>query len=163
MIYFLHGKNKTPNDKKLQALKKVAEQKGFECKMFDDSDTKESSVRAKRTLKRLKDEKDIIIVGSSMGGYCGVYLSSYVEVRGMFLLAPALYLSHYEKIENPIKCKHICIVHGSKDEVVPPKNSIQFAKENKSPLYMVDDTHSLNNSQESLNSIFSDFLDSLTY
>ena len=44
-----------------------------------------------------------VLVGSSMGGFVALATASRVEVRGLFLLAPALYLPGYqEHLPDPL-------------------------------------------------------------
>lgn len=162
MIYFLHGKNKTPDDKKLVILARLAKQEGYNIKFIDDTDTKNPNTRAKRLLQNIKNQSDdLILVGGSMGGYASVWASSFVHVKGLFLLAPALYLAGYDEFKLPLKCKNITTIYGLDDKVVPRENIIKFSKQTNSPLHIISDTHSLNSSDETLLSLFEIFLSNL--
>lgn len=161
-IYFLHGKNKTPDDKKLVDLSSVAIKKGFEVEFIDNTDTKNPNIRAKTLVKKLKSSsKDSILVGGSMGGYASVWASSCLHVKGIFLLAPALYLDGYNEFKLPLKCKNIMTIHGLDDKIVPLENSINFAKQTNSSLHAINDDHSLNNSSQTIMTIFETFLENL--
>lgn len=160
-IYFLHEKNKTPTDKKLVHLASLAKTKKHTITMINDTDTKNPNIRAKRFATTLMGKKDIVLVGGSMGGYSSVWASGIVDVKGMFLLAPALYLEGYETFSLPLKCTNITIVHGHYDKVVPLENSILFAKKHNALLHIISDDHALNSELETLEVLFETFLQSL--
>lgn len=160
-IYFLHGKNKTPQDLKLVSLANIAHSFGYQVLMIDDTDTKNPNIRAKRLLDRLKSKEEVLLVGGSMGGYASVFASSFLHVKGMFLLAPALYLDGYDEFDLPLQCQNITIVHGMDDEVVPVENSIQFAKKTGAILHIISDGHALNGDLVTLEVLFDQFLNGL--
>lgn len=160
-IYFLHGKNKTPQDAKLVHLANTAKRMGCEVCMIDDTDTKNPNTRARRLFKRLEKEKESILVGGSMGGYASVWVSSFLPVKGMFLLAPALYLDGYDGFHLPLKCENITVIHGWDDAIVPLDNSIKFAKNTNASLHIISDDHGLNNHLETLEVLFEAFLKNL--
>lgn len=161
-IYFLHGKNKTINDEKLVLLGDVALASGYEVEFIDDTDTKDPNIRALRLLKKLeKLNEEVILVGGSMGGYASVWASSFLHVKGLFLLAPALYLDGYKEFLLPLKCENIVTIHGHEDTTVLVENSIEFAKKTKSILHVISDDHSLNNSNHTLKTLFEVFLENL--
>jgi fermentation-respiration switch protein FrsA (DUF1100 family) len=84
--------------------------------------------------------------------------SSLLQARGMFLLAPALYMPGYDKFSpRPAHCP-TTIVHGWRDEVVPVDNSIRFAKEQKATLHVVDSDHQLLDQIRAINHFFAYFL-----
>lgn len=161
-IYFLHGKNRTPKDNKLVILANLAKQKGYSTKFIDDTDTKNPNIRAKRLLKNIENEnKNLILVGGSMGGYSSVWVSQFVHVKGLFLLAPALYLEGYDDFNLPLKCKNITTIYGLDDEIIPEENIIKFSKQTNSPLHIISDNHALNNSDQTILSLFEIFLENL--
>lgn len=158
-IYFLHGKSRSPKDEKLVLLGEISAKMGFENVFIDNTHTKDPNQRAKELFERLKNLDDTpILVGASMGGYASVWVSSFLPIKGMFLLAPALYVSGYKKFDIPLKCEHINIVHGFDDDTIPLESSIGFAKRTKALLHAIKDDHSLNNSPEILTDLFSIFL-----
>jgi pimeloyl-ACP methyl ester carboxylesterase len=150
-IVFSHGKESGPWGSK---IKSMAEQvKGYgEIHSVDYRDLTSPDDRVARLIKHLKSlSGDIILIGSSMGGYVSTVASNKVNVAGLMLLAPAFYLDGYG-IQEPITpCQHISITHGWDDDVVPCGNSIRFALKHKSKLNLVDDGHRLANSQDALN------------
>lgn len=164
-IYFLHGKESSPKDKKLILLSEVAKEKNFDVKMVDFTDTKDPNERALRLANMLENEsEEVVLMGSSMGGYASVWASTKIKTKALFLTAPALFLENrgYQEVRFPIKCENITIVHGYDDSVVPVENSILFAKKTKAKLHLIDDEHSLTNSHVELATLFELFLENIT-
>ena len=64
-----------------------------------------------------------------MGGYASLVASEAVDAKAVFLMAPALYIPGYKRQEYHSRCSHIEILHGRSDDVIPPENSIWYAKE----------------------------------
>jgi len=85
--------------------------------------------RMKKLEKILKYEKDIGIIGSSYGGLMATkYASMYPEkVKKMILLAPAII---FENVFNEdLKIDVLTIIyHGTKDEVVPLRETKKLAE-----------------------------------
>jgi pimeloyl-ACP methyl ester carboxylesterase len=87
-----------------------------------------------------------------------VAASSLLQARGMFLLAPALYMPGYEKFSpRPANCT-TTIVHGWRDEVIPVDNSIRYAREYKATLHVLDSDHGLLDQIRAINHHFTYFL-----
>ena len=76
----------------------------------------------------------------------------------MFLMAPAFYMPGYEQYTPvPAACP-IEIVHGWRDDVVPPQNSIRFAQQYRSTLHLIDSDHRLTAELPDICSLFELFL-----
>ena len=54
--------------------------------------------------------------------------------------------------------KNVEIVHGWSDTVIPPENSIKFAKSANCCLHLIDGDHKLDSSIETVASVFELFL-----
>jgi pimeloyl-ACP methyl ester carboxylesterase len=67
-----------------------------------------------------------LLVGSSMGGYVALVAAERLPAKGLFLLAPALYMPGYEK-QSYHRTTDVEIVHGWSDGVIPVANSNRFA------------------------------------
>lgn len=78
-----------------------------------------------------------------MGGYVSLAAAANIYVKGIFLLVPALYMPGYEVDRFELKCSHTEIVHGWSDVVIPPDNSIRFAREKNCQLHLIDGDHSI--------------------
>jgi predicted alpha/beta hydrolase family esterase len=149
-IVFSHGKESGPWGSKIKSMAEQAKQYG-DIHSIDYRDLPSPDDRVERLLTHLAQlTGNIVLVGSSMGGYVSTAASCKVELAGMFLLAPAFYLNGYDIQEPATHCKHVSVVHGWNDDVVPYANSVRFAAHYKASLKLVDDGHRLSNSQNVL-------------
>ena len=99
-IYFAHGKESGPWGSKIRALAELAESKGFEADSIDYQNQQDPDQRVERLLNILiREQRDALLVGSSMGGYVSLVASQSYPVSGVFLMAPALYLPDYVQPE----------------------------------------------------------------
>jgi pimeloyl-ACP methyl ester carboxylesterase len=150
-IVFSHGKESGPWGSKIKLMAEHAKNYG-EIHSVDYQDLISPDDRVERLVKHLSSlNGDIILVGSSMGGYVSTVASSQVDVAGLMLLAPAFYLDGYGIQEPVTACKHVSIVHGWGDDVVAYENSVRFGLQHKAELKLVNDGHRLANSQTLLN------------
>jgi pimeloyl-ACP methyl ester carboxylesterase len=85
-----------------------------------------------------------VLVGSSMGGYVALAAAAETEVRGLLLLAPALYVPGFKEIlpSTAPGCP-VTLIHGWRDDVIPWEDSVQFAAVHQSRLLLVDGDHRL--------------------
>lgn len=158
-VYFSHGKESGPWGSKIKRLADIAKQHGFEIESIDYTDTMDPDLRVERLKSVINSEQgDFILVGSSMGGYVSLVASGTVEAKGIFLLAPALYIDGYKVHEYKANQQNVEIVHGWSDEIIPPENSIRYAKEAKCSLHLIDGDHRLNSSIELVASIFERYI-----
>jgi alpha/beta superfamily hydrolase len=159
-IYFSHGKESGPWGTKIKRLAKVAEGMGCTVESIDYTDLMDPDLRVERLLKVLAEEKDsFVLVGSSMGGYVSLVASEAVDAKAVFLMAPALYIPGYRKQEYHSRSSHIEIVHGWADDVIPPENSIRYAKDADCSLHLISGDHALNGSIATVACLFERFLE----
>jgi predicted esterase len=152
-IIFSHGKESGPWGSKITAMAEYAKTVS-KCKIhsIDYRGIESPDQRAQHLVEFLKHlSGDIILVGSSMGGYVSTLASQQVNISGLMLLAPALYLDGYEVSVPSTTCKNVRLIHGWHDAVVPYQNSVKFADEHKATLTLVNDDHRLSNSTIELN------------
>lgn len=165
---FSHGKESGPNGTKIQRLVAVAEEMGIETISIDYRNCANADARVSllsETLKALGvPTRQVVLVGSSMGGYVSMVVANEQPVAGLFLMAPALWMSSEEysvQSYQPL-CDCVEITHGIQDEIVPVDNSIRFVKEhNGTILHLVPDDHRLKESHDFLACQFKRFLDGL--
>lgn len=163
-VIFSHGKESGPWGRKIKAMAEVAKAYNCEIESIDYSDTFDSEVRVSRLINYLKHENDeVILVGSSMGGYVASVAAKDFDVKGLFLLAPALYMPSYAQQTYPIQCKQIEVIHGWHDTVIPYKNSVKFAEESQCSLHLISGDHSLNSSIAEVTNIFDGFLNKVLW
>ncbi len=158
-IIFSHGKESGPWGTKIKALADIAKSRGHGVHSIDYSDLADPSSRVERLLSALNQEDEgFCLVGSSMGGYISLVAAERTNPKGVFLLAPALYMTGYEKQEYRTDLEHIEIIHGWSDNVIPPEHSIQYAKNADCTLHLISGDHRLNSSLDKIKSIFNQFL-----
>jgi fermentation-respiration switch protein FrsA (DUF1100 family) len=78
-----------------------------------------------------------------MGGHVATAAAAPLGAIGLFVLAPAYYIAEYEHLTPEAPDIPITIVHGWRDDVVPPENSIRFAAPCHATLHLVDGDHRL--------------------
>ena len=158
-ILFSHGKESGPWGSKIKHLASVAEGYGCDVDSLDYRAIKDPDLRVEHLIAALQGPgEDIVLVGSSMGGYVSLLASEQFAAKGIFLLAPALYMPGYGRQDYPTCSCHMEIVHGWSDEVIPFQNSIRFAQKRNAVLHLIPGDHRLNSSIETVESLFRNFL-----
>ncbi len=158
-IYFSHGKESGPYGRKITAMIKIAESLKINYESIDYTKSKNPEERIYTLLNSItKTNENIILVGSSMGGYVSANVAEKIKPKGLFLMAPAFYLGAYKKQEYNLKEIETLIIHGLQDDIVPAENSLKFAKNNLCKLYYINDNHSLSNSVKEIEKYFLEFL-----
>ncbi len=163
-VYLSHGLESGPGALKVQALKGVAEK--FEnCVpvVMDYRGLKEPQERLEHLLAVIDERNDTlancVMAGSSLGGWLSAAVSAHEPVLGCFLLAPALGLPDYPQTSITLQAQHTHIIHGWRDDVVPPGPVIEHARCQRLSLRMIDDDHRLQNSLDTILSDFERFLE----
>lgn len=164
-IIFSHGLSGHPNGNKIQLLSQIAASKGHTSDSIDYTDTTDGDIRANRLSDIVTTQKQAFcLVGSSMGGYASLVAAKVADrqlLRGIFLMAPALYLPRYQQQQFPMDIKHVEIVHGWQDETVLYEHSIRYARAANCSLHLIDDNHRLSQQTEAIGKLFAAFLDKL--
>ena len=163
-IVFSHGKESGPWGRKIACLADIAKAHGHQIESIDYRHTLDPESRIEHLLTKLTaiDDNQIVLVGSSMGGYVSTVVAQNLAPQGLFLMAPAFYLPGYVE-QNPLAplCP-VTIVHGWRDDIVPVDNAIRFARGNRCALHIIDSDHGLGDSLDCVASIFSDFIEKIT-
>lgn len=162
-VVFSHGKESGPWGSKITTLSNVAKDMGFALESIDyrDLDCPEDRLeRLKETITQKSN--DVILVGSSMGGYVSLAAASEVSARGVFLMAPALYMPKY-KVQNYPYDGYVSVVHGWNDDVIPIENSMKYAQQQKAQLLLLNDGHRLANSKSVISPFFRNWLEKFQY
>ncbi len=147
-IVFSHGKESGPWGSKIKAMADFAKSVcDSEIHSLDYQEIESPDCRADHLISYLsKLSGEIILVGSSMGGYVSTLASTQINISGLMLLAPAFYLGGYDVSVPSTSCKNVRVIHGWHDDEVPYQNSVKFADEHKATLTLVNDGHRLSNS-----------------
>ena len=162
-VVFSHGKESGPWGSKIATLSNVATDMGFAVESIDyrDLDCPEDRLeRLKETITQKSN--DVILVGSSMGGYVSLAAASEVSARGVFLMAPALYMPKY-KVQNYPYDGYVSVVHGWNDDVIPIENSMKYAQQQKAQLLLLNDGHRLANSKSVISPFFRNWLEKFQF
>jgi predicted esterase len=80
------------------------------------------------------------------------------KVKGLFLLAPAVFLPGFPGTGFAPQTRLVTVVHGWRDEVIPPENSFRLARDMAATLHLVDGDHRLRENIEELKVLFAHFL-----
>ncbi len=158
-VIFSHGKEGSPHGSKSRIIEKVAESCKIEFTTIDYATC--ADVNERVTVlenKIISTTNDIILVGSSMGGYVSAVCSSRFESLGLFLIAPALYLKGYKIQEYKSKAELISVRHGWNDTIIPVENSIKFCKLHNCNLTVDDDDHRMSKTRNELENHFRNFI-----
>lgn len=161
-VYFNHGKESGPWGSKIQRLAQTAQALGCRVESLDYQGMYDPQARVEKLLaSTARGERDLILVGSSMGGYVAAAASAALKPRGLFLMAPALYMADYPLWEPIAQADLLAIVHGWSDEVIPVEHSLRYARIYNAQLTLLPDDHRLVGSLDLLVEIFKVFLRSV--
>lgn len=142
LLCFAHGMESEPWGHKITELAPVARALGFEVMSPDYRFTMDPQARLGHLLTLRPQAERLVLMGSSMGAYVAAMACRELKPQALLLLAPALYLPGYEG--EPEDCPaDTVVVHGWRDEVIPPENSIRFAQTRGAALHLVNSDHPL--------------------
>lgn len=184
-LVYSHGRHGSPwYGDKILALRPVALKLGINFLAVDYENGTSLDQLENKLISLCQDRNlvpgDLILYGSSMGGYVATKVSKILEdmfaneesvsfrerklarrkLLGIFLTAPAFYIKPEfygtQKIE-PANTR-ISIVHGYNDDLIPYQNSIKFSNQFNSELHLIKGGHRLNSQIEKIEKLFSIFL-----
>lgn len=161
LVYFAHGKESGPWGSKIERLAAIARTQGFAVHSPDYSHTHDPASRLAQLIKINPQAERLVLVGSSMGGYVSAMACAHLRPSALFLMAPALYFEEFA--QDPVGCpSDTVVVHGWRDDIVPPERAIRFAQPRGAQLHLVDDGHRLSNSLDFLCELFAAQLQRVT-
>jgi alpha/beta superfamily hydrolase len=158
LVHFVHGKESGPWGIKIQRLAIVADTHGYAVESLDYSDLENPLERVKRLVEAQTPVDNLILVGSSMGGYVATAAAKVLSPKGLFLIAPAFFMPGYESEDLKPNAQLTTIVHGWRDEIIPPHNSFRFAEQHEVQLQIINGDHRLNDQIDLIEIIFDFFL-----
>lgn len=160
-IVFSHGKESGPWGNKISAMAEIAKARGIPYDSLDYTDlVNDPEARVERLAEHVAAMDELpVLVGSSMGGYVSTVVSTRFAIPGMFLMAPALYISGYAVQDYPSKAQHIEVVHGWSDDVIPVELSMQFCRRMDCTQHVVAGGHRLTDAIPELLVLFGFFLE----
>lgn len=162
-LFLSHGLESGPDSTKVTALKAEAETfEGVTAIALDHRSTSDPETRLKQMRAAIDESgakpENIILAGSSMGGWVCAQTSADTPVLGCFLMAPALNMKDYPGSSPTIQARHTQIIHGWDDDVVLPVPVIDLAREQRLPLLVLPDGHRLQDSLDRLVMEFRTFM-----
>ncbi|MBS0364547.1 MAG: alpha/beta hydrolase [Proteobacteria bacterium] len=158
-VVFSHGQESGPWGRKISALAEVARAEGHEAHSVDYRGIEDPRARVARLTDFCKElAGDLVLVGSSMGGFVSVAAGALLHARGVFLIAPALYMAGLPELHPGLPDCPTALVHGWRDEVVPYEHSMRFAKANKAALHLLEGDHRLLDQIRVIQYLFEHFL-----
>lgn len=171
-IIFSHGKESGPDGGKIRALAAIAEDLDSTWESVDYRDlTDHPDKRVERLINRISGrDDDIVLVGSSMGGYVSVAAACEVadnnksanhRLKGLFLMVPAVYLPGYGRQDFSTELPRMSIVHAWGDDIVPYENSLRLAQQHQADYHVFAGGHRLSEPIEDVKRVFSAFIISI--
>lgn len=162
-VCFSHGKESGPWGSKIKSLAKVAEKCGFAVESIDYRGIADPDERVSKLLAWSPVVAGgLVLVGSSMGSYVAAVAATKIEPDGLFLLAPAIAVPGFGKVQNPLpKAQHCAIIHGWQDEIIPPELIIDYARRHDLSLHLLPGDHRLMEVLPAIEVLFESFLVSL--
>ncbi len=158
-VVFSHGQASGPWGRKISALAEIARSEGYEAHSVDYRGIDDPRVRIAKLAEFCKElTGDLVLVGSSLGGYVAVASASMLHARGIFLMAPALYFPQLPPLREGIVDCAAAVVHGWRDDVVPFEQSVRFAQGCRASLHILDSDHNLHNQIRVIQHLFEYFL-----
>src|SRR3982074_1152489 len=95
-VVFSHGKESGPWGSKITAMAAVVRDLDVAVESVDYPGLDDTSDRVRKLIAASAEFKDpLVLVGSSMGGYVSAAAAARLQPRGLFLLAPAFYMTGY--------------------------------------------------------------------
>jgi pimeloyl-ACP methyl ester carboxylesterase len=163
LVHFIHGKESGPHGSKIAALADVARKRGWDALSLDYSHTMDPAARLAQLLAACAGERrPLVLVGSSMGGWVAAEAAQRLAVRGLFLLAPAVYMPGYPSQAPMVPGARTEIVHAWDDEVIPYEHAVRFARLRQASLHLVRGDHRLSTQIPLLCELFAAFLGKVT-
>lgn len=161
-VYFNHGKESGPWGSKIRRLAEVVKGRNYAVHSIDYQGITDPQQRVEMLVTSAARQADkLILVGTSMGGYVAAAASAVLKPKGLFLLAPAFYVSDYPQPEPDPIAEKIVILHGWEDDVIPVINSIRYAQKFRAQLHILPNGHRLIGELELVLDLFALFLDQL--
>jgi len=158
IVLFSHGQESGPWGTKITALAQDAKDAGLAVDSIDYRGMADPAERARKLIARMRNfSEEILLVGSSMGGYVAVAAAQQQPAAGLFLMAPALAVPGWPKLGETVSAPAF-IVHGWQDDIVPIEWSIDFARANHARLHLLNAGHSLTEALDEIQGLFGAFL-----
>lgn len=158
-VCFSHGKESGPWGTKIRVLADVARAEGWTFESLDYQGMDDPRERVAKLADYCRRRgAPMALAGSSMGGFVAASVAAELPARGLFLMAPALYVPGFEQYVPPPPACPVTIVHGWRDDVVPWEGSVRYAARSRARLALIDGDHRLTANLGEVSGLFRMFL-----
>lgn len=158
-VLFSHGQESGPWGRKIRAMADRVRELGCHADSIDYQGVADPTERVEKLLAEAGGIDDqLILVGSSMGAHVATAAADSLGAAGLFVLAPAYFMSGFEALTPDPPKMPICIVHGWRDEIVPVEHSIRFARNCFAELHIIDGDHRLTANIDQINAYLTTFV-----
>jgi pimeloyl-ACP methyl ester carboxylesterase len=158
-LIFSHGLNSEPWTRKITGLAEIARSEGYRADSLDYRGIDSPRERVTKLVEYCqKLPGELVLAGSSLGGYVAVAAAALLHARGVFLLAPALLVAGLPPLRPGVIDCPTTIIHGWRDTVVPPEHSVEFARQYRATLHLIDTDHRMYDQLQTVNQFFEHFL-----
>lgn len=176
MFYYIHGYESSPESNKGVIFK---EKLGAVAIKYRDCEPENLVISdcLKRISDIIKNDKNVVLIGSSLGGFLAVETALvHPNVKKLILLNPAIVppstnLDNHKDMprrileemrdkrlfKNRLKAE-IIIFRGTEDDLVPDDWILEFAKVQEAIIILLNDDHSFSRNLTKLPIIISDLL-----
>src|SRR4026207_1461775 len=101
-VVFSHGLESGPWGTKISAMSEVAKSEGWNVDSVDYRGVTDARDRVTRLLSFCRDLRgDLVLVGSSMGGYVATSASALLHARGLFPLVSPVHHPRTGQLRGP--------------------------------------------------------------
>jgi len=160
IVLFSHGQESGPWGTKITVLAEDARDAGLAVDSIDYRGMPDPAERAKKLIARMRDcGEEVLLAGSSMGGYVAVAAAQAQPTAGLFLMAPALAVPDWPPLDGTVDAP-AHLVHGWEDDIVPLEWSVDFARANSAHLHLLRAGHGLTEAMDEIRVLFRLFLSS---
>jgi alpha/beta superfamily hydrolase len=158
-VVFSHGKDSEPWGRKISLLAETARAEGYAVDSVDYRGIDDPLTRVARLVEACQGlAGDLVLVGSSLGGYVSLAAAALLHARGVFLMAPAIYFDGLPPLRpRPLDCP-ATIVHAWQDEVVPCDHSVRFGREHGVTLHLINGDHRMHGQLRTIQHLFEHFI-----
>src|SRR6202049_125060 len=138
-VVFSHGKDSVPCGRKITALADVARGEGYDVESVDYRGIETPRGCIDKLIEVCKTlSGDLVLVGSSLGGYVTVAAASLLHARGAFLMAPALYMEGLPPLRERLLDCPAALVLSWREDGGPSENINPFARVYGASMHLVD-------------------------
>lgn len=176
MLYYVHGYQSGPDSNKGTLFRERLNAKAIKYRDCEPEDLIISDC-LRRVSEVIKNDKDVVLIGSSLGGFLVASTAiNHSNVKKLILLNPAIIppLTNLDAVqgmpknilrdmieprlfENRLKAE-ITILRGTEDELVPDSWVLKFAMAQKATIRFLHDDHSFSRNLTKLPDIISEIL-----